>query len=374
MSTENSVKISKKEPLVRITKRDAIPSWKAWLIRLGSIFCALIVCAIVIYLIVKMNPIKVYQTMFNGAFGTPKRIWVTTRDCMMLLCVGIGLAPAFKMRFWNIGAEGQILVGGIATAACMIYAGNNIPNWLLLVLMALASMVAGALWALLPAVFKSIWNTNETLFTLMMNYIAIQLTSFFVAVWENPYGSNSVGIINQRTKVGWFPSVFGEQYMLNLLLVMTLAICMYIYLKYTKHGYEISVVGSSPNTARYAGISVGKVFIRTMLLSGAVCGLAGFIAVSGASHTISTSTAGGRGFTAIIVAWLAKFNTLVMLLISLLLVFLEKGAIEIATQYNLNDYASDMITGIILFFILGSEFFINYNVKFRGKTVKEESK
>ncbi len=370
MSTEKS----HKEPFVRITKRNTIPTWKAWLIRLASIGCALVVCAVVIYLIVKMNPLKVYQTMFNGAFGTPKRIWVTTRDCMMLLCVGIGLAPAFKMRFWNIGAEGQILVGGIATAALMIYSGNGIPNWLLIVIMAVVSMAAGALWALLPAIFKARWNTNETLFTLMMNYIAIQLTSYFVAMWENPYGSNSVGIINQSSKKGWFPAVFGEQYMLNLLLVLSLAIGMYIYLKYSKHGYEISVVGNSPNTAKYAGISVGRVFIRTMLLSGAVCGLAGFIAVSGASHTISTSTAGGRGFTAIIVAWLAKFNTLVMLLISLLLVFLEKGAIEIATQYNLNDYASEMITGIILFFILGSEFFINYKIIFRTKFVKEAVK
>ena len=365
---------STKDPFIRIAKRESIPNWKAWLIRFAAIASALVICAVIIYLIVRMNPIKVYQTMFNGAFGSEKRIWVTIRDCMMLLCVGVGLAPAFKMRFWNIGAEGQILVGGIATAACMIYAGNALPNWLLLIIMIVVSCVCGAAWAYLPALFKSKWNTNETLFTLMMNYIAIQLTSFFVAVWENPYGSNSVGIINQSTKKGWFPSLFGEQYMLNFLLVMSLVLAMYLYLKYSKHGYEIAVVGSSPNTARYAGISVGKVYIRTMLISGAICGLAGFLAVAGASHTISVNTAGGRGFTAIIVAWLAKFNTLMMLLISLLLVFLEKGAMEIASQYNLNDYASEMITGIILFFILGSEFFIQYRVIFRGRTGKEAVK
>ncbi|HQQ89964.1 MAG TPA: ABC transporter permease, partial [Oscillospiraceae bacterium] len=142
---------------------------------------------------------------------------------------------------------------------------------------------------------------------------------------------------------------------------------MYYYLKYSKHGYEIAVVGESLDTARYAGINTRAVFIRTMLLSGAVCGLAGFIAVSGASHTISTSTAGGRGFTAIIVAWMAKFNTYVMILIAFLLVFLEKGAIEIASLYNLNNFVSEMIEGIILFFILGSEFFINYRLIFRSK-------
>ena len=173
-------------------------------------------------------------------------------------------------------------------------------------------------------------------------------------------------VINQRTKDGWFPELFGQEYGLNGVLVLLLTVGMFLYLKYSKQGYEISVVGDSENTARYAGINVKKVTIRTMAISGAICGLAGFIAVAGASHTISTSTAGGRGFTAIIVAWLAQFNTFVMILISFLLVFLQKGAIQIASQFNLNDYASNIITGIILFFILGSEFFINYRIILRG--------
>jgi len=346
---------------------------KAWLIRVAAVLCALVACAVLIYAIVQMNPLKVYVTMFDGAFGTSKRAWVTVRDTMMLLCIGVGLAPAFKMRFWNIGAEGQVLVGGIATAACMIYGGGAIPNGVLLLIMAVVSIVAGAVWGIIPALFKSKWNTNETLFTLMMNYIAIQLTSFFVTKWENPYGSNAVGIINRNTEYGWFPSIAGQEYLLNIIIVMALTIGMYFYLKSSKQGYEIAVVGESENTAKYAGIAVGKVYIRTMILSGAICGLAGFIAVSGASHTISTSTAGGRGFTAIIVAWLAKFNTLVMILISILLVFLQKGATAIATAYNLNSFASEMITGIILFFILGSEFFINYRMIFRGGAAKEAS-
>ena len=229
-----------------------------------------------------------------------------------------------------------------------------------------AGAIGGGLWALVPAFFKARWGTNETLFTLMMNYVAIQLTSYFVALWENPVGSNTVGVINQRTKDGWFPELFGQEYGLNVVLVLLLTVGMFLYLKYSKQGYEISVVGDSENTARYAGINVKKVTIRTMAISGAICGLAGFIAVAGASHTISTSTAGGRGFTAIIVAWLAQFNTFVMILISFLLVFLQKGAIQIASQFNLNDYASNIITGIILFFILGSEFFINYRIILRG--------
>ena len=233
--------------------------------------------------------------------------------------------------------------------------------------MAAASLIAGALWSVIPAIFKARFKTNETLFTLMMNYVAIQLTSFFVAKWENPYGSNTVGIINQRTQAGWLPPVFGQQYIVNILLVLALTVAMYVYLRYSKQGYEIAVVGESERTAKYVGINVRKVVVRTMFLSGAICGLAGFIAVAGASHTISTSTAGGRGFTAIIVTWLAKFNTFVMILVAVLLVFLEKGAIQIASQFDLNDYASQMIMGIILFFILGSEFFINYRLIFRHR-------
>lgn len=365
----------KREPLLRIAKRDSMPFWQSTLIRVLSIIFALVVCGVIIYLLVKVNPLEVYKSMVEGAFGAfredykffNRRTWITIRDTMMLLCIAVGLAPAFKMRFWNIGAEGQILVGGIATAACMIYL-KSLPPVLLFICMIGASLLAGALWSLLPAVFKAKWNTNETLFTLMMNYVAIQLTSFFVALWENPFGSNTVGIINPQGKEGWFPPVFGLDYMMNVIVVMTITVGMFIYLKYSKQGYEISVVGDSENTARYAGINVKKVIIRTMLISGAICGLSGFVAVSGASHTISVNTAGGKGFTAIIVAWLAKFNTFTMILISLLLVFLDKGAIEIASKYDLNDYVASMITGIILFFILGSEFFVNYRMIFRSKS------
>ena len=361
---------SVKEPFIRIAKRNHMPFWQTAVVRAIALALSLIVSALVIFMIVKMNPLDVYGAIFDGAFGTERRIWITMRDMAVLLSLGIALAPAFKMKFWNIGAEGQMLMGGCATAACMIYS-KNLPTWMIFALMIAASLVAGAVWGVVPAIFKARFNTNETLFTLMMNYVAIQITSYCVALWENPFGSNTVGIINRTTKYGWFPALFGQQYMLNVLIVLGLTIFMYIYLKYSKHGYEIAVVGDSENTARYAGISVNRVIIRTMLLSGAIAGLTGFVAVSGASHTISTNTAGGRGFTAIIIAWLSKFNSFVMIAVTLLLVVLERGAEEIASRFSLNNYASQMITGIILFFILGSEFFINYRLIFRGKSKKE---
>lgn len=366
------------EPLIRISKRDEISFKKALLIRIIALAAALLVAGIVIILIVHENPFKVYGTMFLGAFGTRMRSWVTIRDIMTLLCIAVGLAPAFAMKFWNVGAEGQILIGGISTVFCMKYF-NNLPTFILFIVMIATSMICGAIWGFLPGFFKAHWNTNETLFTLMMNYIAIQFTSFMVAKWENPFGSNSVGIVNSDSLRGWLPSLFssspGDDFGWNVIIVMLAVIGMYVYLKYSKHGYEISVVGDSVNTARYAGIRVNRVYIRTMLLSGAICGLAGFVAVSGSSHTISTSTAGGRGFTAIIVAWLAKFNTFTMIIISALLIFLDKGASQIATEYHINEYVSQIISSIILFFLLGCEFFINYNIKLnhsQKKTGKKE--
>ena len=360
---------------MRIVKRNAkgsaMPTWKAWGIRGIGLALSLVVCAIVIFLIVNLNPLKVYVSMWGGAFGTGKRIWITARDCMILTCIAISLAPAFKMRFWNIGAEGQMLVGGIATAFWMINFAGKMPNWLLMVCMVATALVCGGIWGLIPGFFKARWNTNETLFTLMMNYIAIKLTSFCVAKWENPFGSNSVGVINRESKIGWIGNMFSDgfnnDFGWSILIVLVLAVLMYIYMRRTKHGYEIAVVGDSENTARYAGIRVRNVYVRTMALSGAICGFAGFLAVSSASHTISVDTAGGRGFTAIIVAWLAKMNPFVMILISALLTFLDKGAIQIASDFGLNDYASKIITGIILFFILGSEFFINYRISFGSK-------
>ena len=357
----------KKVPLVRIIKRDSITMMHSLLIRLVGIVLALSVSAVIIYAIVKLNPIKVYIAMFEGNFGSINRVWVFLRDMAMLLCIGVALAPAFKMRFWNIGAEGQILAGGMATAAVMIYFGDTLPTALLLVVALVASIIAGALWGAFPAFFKARFGTNEVLFTLMMNYVAIQLTSYCVALWENPFGSNTVGIINQMDKAGWFPALLGQKYLLNLIIVAVITVMVYIYLRYTKQGYQIAVVGESQKTARYIGINVNKTIVRTMIISGAICGLAGYIAVAGSSHTISINTAGGRGFTAIIVAWLAKFNTFIMILIAALLVFMEKGAMQIASQYNLNDYVSQVITGIILFFILGSEFFAQYRLIFRSR-------
>ncbi len=360
-----------KEPLIHITKRGNVSAGRAWAVRLAAILCALLVCALVTTLTTGINPLAVFGSIFEGAFGTKRKIWMLFQNLAILLCVSLAVTPAFKMRCWNLGAEGQVLIGGLASASCMILLGSMLPNWLVIVLMVITSVLAGAIWAGIPALFKARFNTNETLFTLMMNYVATQLVAFFVILWEVPKGAGQIGIINQNTQVGWLPQIGSSKYLLNIVVVAVITLVMFVYLKYSKHGYEIAVVGESERTARYIGIKVEKVILRTMLLSGAICGIAGLLLVGGTDHTITTSIAGGRGFTAVMVSWLAKFNPITMVLTSFLLVLLDRGAGEISTNFGLNKSFSDILTGIILFFIIGSEFFIQYKINFR-KAAKEE--
>ena len=361
-----------KGPLVHIVKRGNMPWYGAWGIRALAIVLALVACALVTTVTTGEDPIQVYAAMIDGAFGTARKTWITFQNMSVLLCISLAVTPAFRMRFWNIGAEGQTLAGCLATAACMILLADKVPNWFMICTMILAAIAAGAVWGLIPAIFKAKWNTNETLFTLMMNYVATQLVAYFVILWEVPKGAGKIGIINQSSELGWLPQIFGSKYLLSIIVVGIVTILMYLYLNYSKHGYEIAVVGESERTARYVGIKVEKVIVRTMALSGAVCGLAGLLLVGGINHTVTTTIVGGRGFTAVMVSWLAKFDPIIMIFTSLLLVFLERGASEISTDFGLNQSFSDIITGIILFFIIGCEFFINYKISFRKAAGKED--
>ncbi len=362
-----------KEPLFHVVKRGGITPGRALLIRVISIVAALIVCAIVTTVLTGDNPIKVYGTMIIGAFGSARKVWITLPNTSVLLIIALALTPAFKMKFWNIGGEGQVLIGGLASAACMITLADVLPNSVLIIVMIIASLGAGAVWGLIPALFKAKWNTNETLSTLMMNYIATQLVAYYTIVWEVPKGSGKIGIINQSTNLGWLPQI-GNKYLLSIIVAALVTFAMHVYLNYSKHGYEIAVVGESENTARYVGMKVKRVIIRTMVLSGAVCGLAGLLLVGGINHTVTTTIAGGQGFTAVMVSWLAKFNPLNMVLASFLIVFLERGAGEISTTFGLNHSFSDILTGIILFFIIGCEFFIQYKITFSKSTTEKKMK
>lgn len=364
-------KTKNREPFIRISKRTDVSLKTGILVRAIAIVLALIVCGIVTKVFTGDDPVSIFKTIVYGAFGNG-RLLVTIHEIAILLCVSLAVTPAFRMRFWNIGAEGQVLMGALTTAMCMFYLGGKVPEGVLILIMTVCAIASAAIWAVIPAFFKAHWGTNETLFTLMMNYVVIQLIEYFLKIADKS-GSNVVG--PDLLSHGWFPQIFHTNYLLNILIVAVLTILLYVYLKYSKHGYEISVVGESENTARYIGINVKKVIVRTMALSGAICGVAGLLLVGGSSHSIGSNLADGRGFTAIMVSWLAKFNPIVMVLTSLLLVFLERGADEVSSKFGLNADFSEILTGIILFFIIGCEFFINYEIHFRGKSkVAEEEK
>lgn len=352
--------------MIHISKRIDIGTGKAWGIRLLAILIGALLCAILTTVTTGVDPLEVFKATFTGSFGSQRKLWIFLQNTSVLLLISLAVTPAFMMRCWNLGAEGQVLAGAMAAAACMILLADKASNAVIIVCMIVSSVVAGALWAFIPAFFKAKFNTNETLFTLMMNYVATQIVAFFCVKWENPKGSCQIGVINQKTKLGWFPEVY-NRYLLVIIVAVVVTVLMYFYLSRSKHGFELSVVGESERTARYVGIKVQRVILRTMLLSGAVCGLAGLLLVGSINHTVSTTITGGQGFTAVMVSWLSKFNPFIMIFSSGLLIMLGKGANELATTCGLNASFGDILTAVLIFCIIGSEFFINYKISFAKK-------
>ena len=357
------------EPLIQLSKRESISAAKSWMIRLAAILLGLVVCGLVAFILSdklrsgsKTIGEFYYSFLYKSSFSTPRKMWKFFKNMAVLQCISLAVTPAFRMRFWNIGAEGQTLMGVWGAIAVAFYLGESVPGWLLLVLMLVAALVCGAIWAVFPAIFKAKWNTNETLFTLMMNYVATNVVSYFLVVWV-PSGSSSLG----KLDVGKLPTL-GHDYFLIILIAFLLTLFLYVYLNNSKQGYEISVVGESIRTAQYSGMNVQKIIIRTMIVSGLLCGLAGYLIAAGLDQTITTESIGGQGFTAIMVSWLAHFNPLIMLLTSGLITLLNQGSAQISQDFNVSGAIPDVIVGIILFFIIGSEFFVNYKVKIRRKS------
>ena len=272
----------------------------------------------------------------------------------------------------KLGANGQVLVGCLASIACMKFLPEKYPsisNALLILIMLICSIIAACIWSVIPAIFKAFFNTNETLFTLMMNYIALTLVDYFVFTWDKT-GSGNIGIVNLLNgQKGWIPDI-GNKYVLSIIFAVVLAVIMYIYMKFTKHGFEVQLVGESVNTAKYVGINVKKVIIRTLFFGGIICGILGFLYAGSVSHTINQEV-GGLGFTAILVAWLASFDPAIMLLTSFFVVFLDTGSKYVSTQFQLNsnDYAN-IVVGIIFFFVIGCEFFIRFKLQLNKKCPK----
>lgn len=353
-----------REPLIHITRREGMPVWKGLLIRAAAVIAALLICAAFIS---AASPdgdgyFRFFESLVSGNFGGKegRKLWLTLQSTALLLCVALALVVAFRMKFWNLGGNGQVLAGCLACAMCMQYLGGTLSGAALWIVMLVCSVAAGAVWALIPALFKAFFNTNESLFTLMMNYIAMYLVAFFV----NSLGTNT-GTMPPLPEAALPPLGDGQmgKSLLTILIAVLVTALIFCYLRFSKHGYEIAVVGESQNTARYAGINVKKVIIRTLILSGAICGLTGFLLTGSINQMVSTTMDDNMGFTGIMVAWMGKFNPLIMAAISLLIVFLSRGMEQVCSDFGFTSEAlSDIVVGLIYFFFIGCEFFLTYRI------------
>ena len=358
-------------PLLSVVKRDDLPTYKTVLIRVGTIVITFLFAMLICYFVIKENYFKIIGTLFDGALARDKNKilpWNLIKDTALLLGFGVAIIPAFKMKYWNMGANGQVLMGALTSISIMFYLNSavvdgKISNTLLLIIMVLASILISVIWAVIPAIFKVYFNTNETLFTLMMNYVAAGLVSYVNYVLAQGK-QESPGIVNLYSKSGWLPTVVNK-YFLPVLIISIISVIIYFYMKKTKQGYEIAVVGDSINTAKYVGMNTKKIVIRTLIVSGVICGIIGFIYASAIDHSINKDTCGSLGFTAVLVGWLANFSPIIMAGISFALTFLTLGTSKITNVYSIgsNDLSS-VIIGMIFFAILICEFFIRFKVKF----------
>lgn len=344
--------------MLRYVKRSDLSQGRSFLIRLGAIFLALVVTGIFI-LAISLNPIDVYVSLCKGAFGSKSKFIETIIKAIPLCLSALGIAVAFRMQFWNIGGEGQIMMGAFA-ASFIALKFPGLPMPIMLILMAIAGIIGGGIWALIPAFFKAKWRTNETIVTLMMNYIALKwITYLQYGPWRDP---SALGFpkIPDFTDNAILPNVFGIH--IGWIITLIMVVVIYVFMKHTKLGYEVAVLGESERTAKYSGINVRKTIILAVIIGGGLSGLAGMIQASAVSNTLSVEVSGGLGFTAIIVAWLSALSAPVILVVSILFAGLIEGGAYIQSAFGIPAAAAQILQGLILFFVLGSEFFVRYKL------------
>lgn len=357
---------AKKDPLMHITRLPDPKGWHYWLSKIISVVVALLICALITTAMAPGSFLNFFKYLGLGTFSNKLQVIRLFQNTAIILLIALALTPAFKMKFWNIGAEGQVLIGAFGATIVMKFMAGTMPNVLLIFLCLVFSLTFSIIWAVIPAIFKAFFKTNETLFTLMMNYLAAGLVAYFVFVWV-PSGSAVLGIINLDTHEGWLPQLFGQDYLINIIVVAVITVLVFIYLKYSKHGYELTVVGESQNTARYVGINVKKTIIRTLVLSGALCGLVGFLLVNGTSHTLNADLVEGRGFTGILVAWLGHFNPFEMVFTAFLVAFITLGGGYTGDIFRFGNAYSKVLIGVFFFVFIASEFFLKYKINFNAE-------
>lgn len=355
-----------------IVKRDSLPLWKRCCLYVSAVLIALLAGAAVL-MAIGVDPLEYYFQMFTmGTVGNKiayKTIMNYLKEFVPLVITSLALSIAFKMKFWNIGGEGQFIIGAISASFVALTLGGTLPTALTLILMCLAAMLTSGLYGLIAGFLKVKFGTNETLMTLMMNYVALYVLYFIGETkesWNIFLQEESLRpVFKSFSDVVSFPAIpIGEKFELNICVILTFVIgaLMYLYLKRTKQGYEISVVGDSMGTANYAGMKVNKIVLRTVFLSAALVGLGAAFKV-GTAGVMSTAITDDVGWTGIIVAWLAKLSTPMMFVVSALICVLQYGSTVAATTFSQVDSSfANMLQGAILFLILAADFYTRFRI------------
>ena len=349
--------------MIRIAAKQEVSGFREILLRIAAAFAALLASALIMALL-GFNPLDVFAKIISGSLGSAYRFRETVNKAIPLTVLSLGTAIAFRMKFWNIGQEGQFFLGAYG-ASLVAFAFPTLPPALLLSFMFIAGLVFGGLWALIPALLKIRFSTNETLVTLMLNYIALKWVSYLqYGPWKDP---QALGFpkITPFSRNAVLPSVFGIH--AGWVIALCLTALLFVLLKRTKLGYEIDVIGESDATARYAGMSVFRITIIAVMLSGGLCGIAGMMQASAIEHSLSEQLSGGLGFTSVITAWLARLDPAAIVFIAFLFSLLIQGGNFLQSSLQIPASISLVLQGIIIFFVLGSEFFIRYRFVWSGK-------
>lgn len=354
---------------MRLIKRGEISKKHILGIKIFSVVLALVAAGIFL-ISIKQNPITVYGALMKGAFGSSYYTKQTIIEAIPLIITGLGILIAFKMQFWNLGGEGQILMGAFG-ATFVVMNMPNLSSPLMILLMFVFGIFFGALWTLIPALLKAKWNANETIITLMMNYIALKFITYLqYGPWKDKKAMGFPKIAMYPDKA-ILPNVFGVH--IGWIIAIGLCVLVYFFMNHTKKGYEISVIGDSEKTAEYAGINTKKTMIQAVVISGILCSITGVIQASAVSNTLNVDITGGAGFTAVIVAWLSELNPIVLVVVSLFFAGLVEGGNYIQSAFLIPDSAAQILQAMILFFVLGSEFFVKYKIVFDKKNILEAS-
>ena len=352
---------------IRLEPRVERPRWLSPVATFAAVVIALVISGIIIAA-VGGDPIRSYLHIVNAAFGSVGVLSDTLVKATPLLLTGLACAIAFRMRLWNIGAEGQFLLGAWGASAVVLApilpAGT--PGFVVIPAMMLAGAAAGAIWGLIPGILRARLGVNEIITTLMLNYVAL----FWVQFWV--FGPWSEGGFQQTAAFpheAWLPRLTdfasaipafgGLTVHLGLVFGLVAAGIVWIVLERSRWGYEIRLAGDSPRAARYAGIDIARNIIVVFAISGALAGLAGMSEVSGVVHRLQDRISPGYGFTAIIIAYLARFDPLKVIVASVLF-----GALILAGREIQPSGVPAMIQGIILFALIVAEVFVRYRVRF----------